>query len=793
MSATNIFESVSSSPVSGLAALASGLEQVGTTVFGENGTPQVSFTTTTNIERLLVALKGFANHSRGHERSVGTILSQLSQARKKKPEFSQDIFKFICLMMAHTRDCRKEGKGVGSRSPTWIMFIWAWTEFPDCRDQLKKVFTNLYELFGSMNDLNLLYANAFGSEGLSGIHAYIVDEWTRHLKEVRRIVDIREKGCATGAGADPIKLPNLAAKWAPREGKKHGPLARTLAKRLFPEFTDFKMAFRAYRKMLSAANKMLDVAEVHMCHDASNPDCPKSGDWNVALDKTPGRCLHVHKKAFQRRIPIRWEAFMESLKKPDSKGAKGTSVFITELARALVRAPDELAEAQWQDQVRNLQEAAGTNGLDLGEFLGNFVCLLDFSGSMMGDPMDLAMALGAFITPLQKGAFKGKCLSFETRPHWVDISGATTIHNAMRIYERSPWGGSTNFQAAHQMILDVVSDHIKSGGSGDILPKFFLVVSDMQFDIATGSNASWETMHQTLKRMYEETGRSLGVELKLPMMIYWNARSNTGGMPVAENTDGAIFISGTSTAIVKTFLTIGVEKLIEMTPWKYLYETLSDPWYLRVLEDRYAPRVADAGAGTGADAGTDAGAAAGADAGGAGAGGSTDVGCGPEPSVGSDVSGSDVNWNMTSHADIEALSVIYAEAKLQEEPQKAWVAGARDYWASKHRSQTAIVSPTIRPIVPPLIPELSTPISAPTGMSVMAVVPPPAKFTMGVRTMVPPPQRFTMGVDAVIPPGAPIKKGECTGVSMEELEAVKREVCFDDVGEGGDAAETEDL
>jgi hypothetical protein len=481
---------------SGLEVLALGLEEKSKTVFGENGCPEIDFSNTSNIERLLVALKGFSNHSqnRSYEVSMSIQLSRLSEARKETPEYSHNIFKLICLLMAHTRDCRKEGKGVGSRSPTWILFIWAWNEFPECREELKNVFRNIYELYGSINDLNLLYVKVVGKEGFVSLTKFIVEEWVRNLTEVREVVN-KYNETSSGAGSDPVKLSNLAAKWAPRENKRLGNLARHLARQLFPNSNN-KISFRCYRKMLSTANKMLDTAEVHMCHDGSDPYCPKSGDWNIFLEKTPGRCLHVHKKAFQKRIPIRWEAFMESLKKPESKGAKGTSVFITELARALVKQKDELAEAQWQDQVRNLQEAAASNGLDLGEFLGNFVCLLDFSASMTGDPMDLAMALGAFISPLQKGAFKGKCLSFETSPHWVDISGATTIHDAMKIYESSPWGGSTNFEAVHRMILDVVSDHIKSGGTADILPKFFLVVSDMQFNnTELRSITSWETMY----------------------------------------------------------------------------------------------------------------------------------------------------------------------------------------------------------------------------------------------------------------------------------------------------------
>ena len=93
------------------------------------------------------------------------------------------------------------------------------------------------------------------------------------------------------------------------------------------------------------------------------------------------------------------------------KSAKGTSLFITELAARLserVSSSDQaLYEGMFRDQVKNLEECAMKNGIDMGEFLGQFVCLLDFSGSMSGVPMDLARGLACLLTPLANGPFKG--------------------------------------------------------------------------------------------------------------------------------------------------------------------------------------------------------------------------------------------------------------------------------------------------------------------------------------------------------------------------------------------------
>jgi hypothetical protein len=532
--------------------------------------------------------------------------------------------------------------GKGERAPTWQMMCWLWKTFADKRDELQTAFRRLYQIFGSINDLNLLNrqlnrfltvaegrndlrewivtewihllqkvlpavlafakdcaASTVPDEEMSKLQKWMVTEWKGRFQKVRTVVGSALRDCPAASGAgESLKLDDLTGRWAPREKKQDDKMAKVLAHRLFPSGSRFSRR-QAYRLIVSTANRMLDTAETHMCHDGAKADCPKEGDWDIDFSKLPGRCLHVHKNAFEKHGEDKWTAYLESLTKPDSKGAKGTSVFITELSRVLRREDDKLAAAQWEDQVKNLKEAAASNGHDLEEFLSNFVCLLDFSGSMEGDPMNLAMALGAFLTPLQGGPFKGKSLTFETSPHWMDINGCASVHEALRLFVRSPWGGSTNFVAAHEMILRVLEQQAAAGASPvdvqKMLPKFFLVVSDMQFDQTGGycntmHSGFWETMHTTLTRLYHERGmRIIGEPLELPTMIYWNARGNTSGMPVCKSSKKAFFITGTSTAVVKTFLTRGVDALAELTPWSYLLETLTNPWYLRVLGEVEPP------------------------------------------------------------------------------------------------------------------------------------------------------------------------------------------------------------
>ena len=183
----------------------------------------------------------------------------------------------------------------------------------------------------------------------------------------------------------------------------------------------------------------------------------------------------------------------------------------------------------------------------------------------------------------------------------MDLSAGTSVTQKAAICVNprlSPWGGSTNFMKAHERILECVAMVFRDGRSAGMsdedlkelvhatLPKVFLVVSDMQFDSAAtsgygsvSSHDMWKPMHGKLVDLYARKGMELiGEPLRLPTMVYWNAR-NTGGSPVVASTPGALFVSGYSTSIFKTFMSSGLEGLQSFTPWSYLKATLEDSWY----------------------------------------------------------------------------------------------------------------------------------------------------------------------------------------------------------------------
>merc|ERR1711939_833240 len=149
----------------------------------------------------------------------------------------------------------------------------------------------------------------------------------------------------------------------------------------------------------------------------------------------------------------------------------------------------------------------------------------------------------------------------------------------IRNLQRAPWGGSTNFVAAMDLLLAAcVEGNVKAEDVPDLI-----VFSDMQFDAASGPG--WETHHERLTRVWAEKG------YELPTITYWNLRGDTqGGFMADAKTPGVRLLSGFSPALLKLVLTgeeadedevetvDGVTKA-QPTPYQTMRKALDAPRY----------------------------------------------------------------------------------------------------------------------------------------------------------------------------------------------------------------------
>merc|ERR1712036_128682 len=263
-----------------------------------------------------------------------------------------------------------------------------------------------------------------------------------------------------------------------------------------------------------------------------------------------------------------------------SSKVKGKQCFPHELVKKVIGGrhastlEDDLVNAQWAAMRRDVDAQIAATGSKRGAP----VSLVDVSGSMSGTPMEVSIALGLLVSDLADEPFKHRVLTFESTPRWHKIPSTASPVEQIRNLQRAPWGGSTNFVAAMDLLLAACVDgNVDREDVPDLI-----VFSDMQFDAANGPE--WETHHERLTRVWAEKG------YELPSITYWNLRGDTnGGFAADAACPGVRLLSGFSPALLKLVLT-GVEdddeevtvdgvSRAKPTPYQTMRKALDAPRY----------------------------------------------------------------------------------------------------------------------------------------------------------------------------------------------------------------------
>lgn len=357
--------------------------------------------------------------------------------------------------------------------------------------------------------------------------------------------------------------PSLCAKWAPREGRKrHGYMARTLALLMAQDGTAASTAYASYRRTIAGLNKRLGTCEVKLC--------AQDHRWaDVAPGAVPCCALKKYKKAFlagaadadttpdgvllsdeRRRDRVACAAnFREHLR--SGKAVHGAVLHCYQLVQHYYDqshcagtwsvSTDEVVEAQWQDMVGRIR--ARTPSSDNGP--GRLVPLCDVSGSMSGLPMLVSIALGAVLSEVTHESFRDRVLTFESNPKWVSLAQCSTLRDKVRALKDAPWGGSTNFDAAMDLILKQCLAHRVPA---EDVPDALVVFSDMQFDSANGRHGF---AHERVRAKFAAAGYP-----RAPHIVFWNLReTRTFAAPAAE--PGVSMLAGFSQSLLDTFLAGG--------------------------------------------------------------------------------------------------------------------------------------------------------------------------------------------------------------------------------------------
>jgi hypothetical protein len=371
-------------------------------------------------------------------------------------------------------------------------------------------------------------------------------------------------------------------------GKSH--LSKQLACRLFSPDARDKM--RQYRHLKTQLNQRLATTEMLMA----------ANRWDeINFKNVASLCLMRQRAAFLNitatgvtlakeyadtgnrhpEDPKRIACRRNLLAKSNQNKVHAGELFPHHVIEKLLRqrfdqAEIQLFDAQWRDI--KAKALAGISEAEGGAIhLGRLTPLIDVSGSMEGEPMHVAIALGLLVSELTHSAFRDRFITFESQPRYVNVTGQTLQERVSGIAS-APWGGSTNFLAACQLILNVVREHCLPR---DEVPDL-IVFSDMQFDQAGGLH---DTHYNILKQEFAEVGRSICGEPYLPpRIIFWNLRP-VRGYPVEKSTPNTQLLSGSSPALFKLIMSGKVVQDGEnggITPEETLRAALDDDAFAAV-------------------------------------------------------------------------------------------------------------------------------------------------------------------------------------------------------------------
>ena len=354
------------------------------------------------------------------------------------------------------------------------------------------------------------------------------------------------------------KTPSLLAKWLKSENTSSR-TSRQLANKT-REYLGW--THKQYRKTLSVLRERINVLERLM----------SAGKWDeIEFDKIPSRAGFIYKNAFARHDIERMKSDKEV--KTYEEFAKDSTTKVN----AKVLYPYEcVAEAMkimrngwsWYGNTSKVAlddtQRLMTNKYwdNLADYFNgatfNGMAIVDTSGSMCGinadAPINVAISLGMYCAEKAKGPFANHFITFSSHPTFVKVEGVDFCDKVQRM-ARADWGGSTNVEAAFDLMLETA---IRNKCSQDEIPQNLIIISDMEFNSCVTSNdygnrywGGTVRPNDTLFEKMEAKWRAHGY--KMPQLTFWNVQARQNNIPM--KTEGNVnFVSGMSPVIYEQIM-----------------------------------------------------------------------------------------------------------------------------------------------------------------------------------------------------------------------------------------------
>lgn len=517
------------------------------------------------------------------------ILLTIKNLQTKQTENNNELKQYIIIlfkMIAHTRDII-DGKGEYALS---YMMLNEWCNVMG--EDLAK-FMLLYFVtdvngehpYGSWKDIK--YLCNYLMENKNGATVLISELQNLINQQLRKDEENYKEG----------KNISLAAKWAPREkSKKFGWLFKSLACNYYPEYLNAPEETQSYRKgvlkckthyrkLLSRLNRHIDTLQIKQCaHEWASINFDNV--TSISLAKQKKAFLNINKDGTERHEhnadrQICAENFKKfiSLAENGEKTIKGKRLSMVDYTKNALNLLESQSHYNNSNE-RNLLNMQWKDNSTLTEPLGKMIAMVDVSGSMDGDPLMAAIALGIRIA--EKSVLGKRIMTFSAQPSWVNLDDCNDFVSMVYKVKEANWNMNTNFYAALNLILNSIIENKLSPESVEDL--VLVILSDMQMD-AADEDYSKNSLYDVIKKKYAEAGiRVFGKPYNPPHILFWNLRA-TNGFPCLSTDVNCSMMSGFNPALLTNFSEEGLVALDKCTPWYVFMKNINNERY-KLLEEK---------------------------------------------------------------------------------------------------------------------------------------------------------------------------------------------------------------
>jgi len=310
-----------------------------------------------------------------------------------------------------------------------------------------------------------------------------------------------------------VKQDGLCSKWMPRKGE----VAVALRKHL-------KLSPKGYRKTLVSLTKVVETA---MC----------SGNWtDINYGHVPSVAASRYQKTFVKHDAVGYTAYRDALKAGEAKVNAG-ALFPYDIVKSINMGGDKVVSlAQWEALPNYIGDSLVLPMVDVSGSMG---CVVGGSANLTC--MDVALSLGLYLADKNSGPFKDMFLTFSESSKIEVLKG--DLISKLAQMRKSEWGMNTNLNSAFAEVLRVaVANKVTEAN----MPKYILILSDMEFDRCTTTPAN--TALDMIKGKFSAAG------YEMPNIIFWNLNARAGNVPISYKENGTALISGFSPAIMTSVL-----------------------------------------------------------------------------------------------------------------------------------------------------------------------------------------------------------------------------------------------